>query len=328
MENKESFEELYKKLYNENINEFKKLKAEYESYQNKQKKKNIKSVKIAYVLFLIMIIVVIACCYLEEEHMMFFYEVNERLKFILLIVLIVYLCKSKKVNKKLPTHIDMFKEKVIFPVIQYIFSESQYSRNLGLSEQEYNIGEWENYCEYKSEDRLVVDINIDERKATNLIMSEVHTKEKTLGFGESSTKFEGLAGYVKLPKDVGFRVRVTSFSLNVDLNYTPEKEIKMDMATFENKFYVETDDRIKTMQILTPDIMSKIIDIVNISKVKFDFCINHDMIHVRFHTGPMFEFDLFKETDQYEKIKHYCNIVSNVKEITEQIYNIVLNTEL
>ncbi len=327
MKNKESVEQLYTKLYNENINELKKMKSEYENYQKKQDTRNVKE---TYALLLMIIIGIVLYYYSTE----FGGSIFNFFILITLIGIIVYISKPNKVNKKLPTHNDMFKEKVIFPVVQYIIPECEYAHIVGLSKDEYDEGKWETYTRYKSEDRLVVSINIGEDKKikTNLVISEICTvgmvPSLVIGGFREGTQFNGLASYAKLPKDIGFSIRVSSYSLSLDTNYTPEKDIEVDMTQFEEKFCVETDDRIKTMQILTPDIMSKIIDIAKTSKVKFDFCINHDMIHVRFHTGPMFEFDLFKETDQYEKIKYYCNIVSNVKEITEQICNIVLNVEL
>ena len=108
----------------------------------------------------------------------------------------------------------------------------------------------------------------------------------------------------------------------------PKDGLQMDMAEFEKMFDVKTDDRIKAMQILTSDIMTELIDLVRRTKVKFEFYINKDIMHIRFHTGEVFEPEVFGKSMQLDKLRKYCDIISAVKNVIQHICDVIYSTEL
>lgn len=328
MENKESFVELYTRLYNENFNEL-------ESLREKEKSRSIKiilamiGVFISFVIFPFLGIVL----------------------FILLIAIIIknsikdmkrgatiaktHIVNGEEVSSSIlqgeQSYEHVFKEKIITPIINHVFPDAKYTPDIGIRESEYIKGRWEGYDRYSSEDKIITDISIKDNpgKKLSFTLAEVHTEnehEDDEGHKSYSTVFHGLAGQVDMPKDIGCYIKIVKNGLNWFGG--PKDRIEMDMTEFEKMFDVKTDDKIKTMQILTVDIMSELMDLVNTTKVKFELYINHDTMHVRFHTGGMFEPDVFAKSMQLDKLKKCFDKISAVKNVTEHICNVVYGTEL
>jgi len=328
MENKESFVELYTRLYNENF-------SELEELREKEKSKSIKIILAMIGIFISFAI----------------FPLLGIVGFILLIVFVIKdNIKSMKAGATIAkTHIangevvsssilqgeksykHVFKEKIITPIINHVFPDAKYTPFLGIKESEYNKGRWEGYDIYGSEDKIITDINVKDKpeQKLSLTIAEVHTQnehEDDEGHKSYSTVFHGLAGQADMPKDIGCYLKVVNNGLNFFGG--PKDRIEMDMSEFEKMFDVKTDDRIKAMQILTADIMTEMIDLVKTSKVKFEFYINHDIMHIRFHTGEMFEPDVFGKSMQLDKLKKCFDKIESVKNVTEHICNVVYNTEL
>ena len=328
MENKESFTELYTRLYNENYNELEKLRE-------KEKKQALK-------IFGALIGTMVAM------------GVFPPLGIILFVVLIVIIIKNSLKNLKksattIKTHMvngevvsssilkgeqsyeHVFKEKIITPIIKNSFPDATYTPDYGISAAEYNRGHWESYDRYSSEDKITTSIELegDNEKKLKFVVAEVLTEDESTdddGNTTYTTVFNGLAGSVDMPKDVGFYLKVEKNKLN--LFGGPKDRIEMDMTEFEKVFDVKTDDKIKAMQILTVDIMTELIDLVKTSKVKFEFYINHSIMHIRFHTGGMFEPAVFGKSMQLDKLKKCFDKIQAVRNITEHICNVVNETEL
>jgi len=328
MENDESFADLYTRLYNENFNEL-------ENLRSKEKSKSIK-------IILAMIGVFIS------------FAIFPFLGIILFILLIAIIIKNSLKDMKkgatiAKTHIQngetvstsilqgeksykhVFKEKIITPLIQHVFPNSKYTPFLGIKPSEYMEGHWESYDRYSSEDKIIIDTNLKDEFDNNLqlTIAEVHTEnrhEDDEGHVSYSTVFHGLAGTINLPKNIGCYIKVIKNEFS--LFGKAKDKLEMDMTEFEKLFDVKTDDKIKTMQIFTVDIMSELIELVNTSKTKFEFYINHDMMHIRFHTGEVFEPEIFGKSMQLEKFKKYYSIVQAIKNVTEHICNTISGTEI
>jgi len=343
MENKDSFDELYSRLYNENFSELEELR--------KEDTKGVKKI--------LVIIGIIFFCFIVFGILMITGFVNvfnsdgnieSMLSTIVLfvagtplIILIMFLAvfniikisKTSSVvqksgnmfepeNPEKRTYKNMFKEKIVAPIINLVLENTKYYHNSGLTKEEYNMAMWEKYDIYDSEDKIVTNINNRE-----LVISEVHTEDvdrDSDGHTSHSTVFYGLAGYMDLPKDIGCYIKVSKNKIG--LFGSPKDEIEMDMTEFEKMFDVNTDDKIKAMQILTADIMAELIQLIQTTKVKFEFYINHNKMHVRFHTGEVFEPEVFGKAMQYKNLKKYFDIVTCVKNITEHICNVISETEL
>ncbi len=310
--NETSFTSLYTKLYNENFNEL-------ESLRNKDKKRALSVIIFVAILFV-------------SFFLMSFNVILGIIGFIGIFVYILYASKpSKNINKTGGTYKDVFKNKIIYPMIQHILPDSEYYPLSGMSRAEYFKGEWENCDVFDSEDKIVTKIKIDDNNEmkASLVMSEVHTRNKhkdSEGRTSYTTLFYGIAGQVNLPKDIGCYIKVVDNKFN--LFFKNHDKLEMDMAEFEKVFDVETDNKIKAMQILTADIMTDLLDLVNSSKVKFEFYIKNDVMYIRFHTGEMFEPNIFGKTMQLNILKRNFDIINGVKIVTKHICNVIMNTEV
>lgn len=221
-----------------------------------------------------------------------------------------------------------FKEKIIKPIVECAIPGSTYTADKGLSEQEY-YKVWEKTDRFSSEDEIITDLDVKDNENNNLqlIMSDVLTQNEDIEDGERTyrTIFHGLAGYTKLSKNIGTYIKILR---NDILLKKTEENIQMDMQEFEKIFDVETNNRITTAQLLTSDVMTELVDIVKKINVEFEIYINYNILHIRFHTGEMFEPQIFSSSIQLEKLKKYYDIVQAVKHVTETICNTVNELEI
>ena len=226
--------------------------------------------------------------------------------------------------KKSQPYKYVFKEKIIKPIVECAVEGSLYTPDKGLNEQEY-YKVWEKADVFSSEDEIIMNLDLTNKGSgkLQLIMSEVLTQDEEIDDGERTyvTRFHGLAGYVHLPKNVGAYIKVMR-----DKNKLFKKSkdnVQMDMQEFEKIFDVETNDKIKAVQIFTSDIMTEFVDIVKSFDVEFEIYINYNILHMRFHTGEMFEPQMFGKSMQFEKLKKYYDMVIAIKYITEKICNTI-----
>lgn len=328
MENKESFVDLYVKLYNENFNELEALRR-----IDRAKRIKIPATLVAIVMLFTKYWLISAC-------IMVILIVSEVKCIVERIrtnggTLRKYIKNREGVainsfnNERLYNRV--YKERIILPIIKNVFPEVVYSPGLGMKKGSYVRGQWERFDKYESEDRIVANTNFRNVKGNNLklIIAEVHTQSlRTDKNGHVSyfTVFHGLAGNIYLSKPIGCYIKVVKDML--DLMSVPKDKIKMDMTEFEKIFDVKTNDKIKANQVLTSDVMIEMIELVNISGLKFEIYINNDIMHVRFHTGSIFEPNKFGKSMQLEKLKTYFDIVTSVKKLTEKLCNAINELEI
>ncbi len=339
---KMSFMSLYTKLYNENFEELEKLRE-------KERKTGI----IIFVCIFSFLVCGILCPFLLP--------IMALAMFIAIIVIVVKAFSNNKHNLvemknikessyvsdkddvilvkdntrmkvlKKDSYSSVFKEKIIKPIIQNIHPECEYIWYRGMDRYEYRKGEWESFDLYDSEDQIIAPIEIAgyEDVKSELVMSEVHTQnEHTDSDGDThrTTLFHGLAGYIKLPKNIGTYIKVKRDAIKFFGG--SKQRLNMDMSEFEKIFDVEAGDKIKAMQILTADVMTEMINMIQTTKVKFEFYINHDMMYVRFHTGELFEPSIFGKSMQFDMLKKYVDITENVIKIAEAICNKIMSVEV
>lgn len=339
---KMSFASLYTKLYNENFEELEKLRE-------KERKTGIiifacifsfiifcilfpfLAWLLAIIMVIVVIVVVVKAFKNNKEHFQgVIAQKNANMVEEKEDVIVVKDYNNIKVLKK-DSYTAIFKEKIIAPIIKNINPECEYVWYKGMGKYEYIKGEWESFDLYNSEDKIIAPINIsgNEENKTQLIMSEVHTQnESTDSDGDThrTTLFHGLAGYVELPKGIGTYIKVKKDTFK--LFGGSKQKVQMDMSEFEKIFDVEAGDKIKAMQILTADVMTKMINMVQASNVKFEFYINDNMMYIRFHTGALFEPSVFSKSMQFDKLKKYCDITENVIKMTQDICDIIMSVEL
>ena len=83
------------------------------------------------------------------------------------------------------------------------------------------------------------------------------------------------------------------------------------------------------MQLLTADIMEKILEFKKKTGENFDIFISENNIYLRFHCGSMFEPTLVKKEILDEKsLRTYYDILNFVNDLSRKIIKIIDETEI
>lgn len=305
---KESFGELYARLHRENFSELEQLR----------KKSRINAIGIILAIFGAILLSTF----------------NPIFMFLTIAGVFVWSISSKSnpkitVEKRGKSYSELFKEKIVGPIIENIFEASKYDPNQGISRFDYKkAGYNETFDRYSSDDLIVSPLNNKDGNTTFITFAEVHTEREYTdkdGHTTYTTVFQGLAGSFLIPKSVEKKVYIRS---NGSVSIWNKNKIKMDMPEFEKMFDVESDDPILTMRILTADVMAEMIDLYQKYKYKFEINIINDTVYMRLRTGQMFEPSVFGSSLEYKQLEKYYLVLKALTNIAEHIYDTILRLEI
>lgn len=306
---KESFGELYTRLYNENIQEL-------ETLREKSKKVYTKFI----VLFVLLLI-----------GFMFIPFLSIAIVFGVVIYLIINAVKGKKDKKDsaVYNYKDAFKEKIITPLISNVFENGTYEPERGWSEYEYKkAGYRDDIDRYSSEDMITATIKGNDGEEAIINFAEVHTERRSQdseGRTTYHTQFYGIAGKMQLKKNISTSIYIRR---NGGAGFFNNNKIKMDMSEFEKYFDVEAQDKILAVRILTSDVMSEMIELYKKFKYSFDIHIINNTIYMRMSTGEVFEPNIFKNAMEYKTLEKYYLVLKAMMNISKHIYDIINEIEL
>ena len=111
-------------------------------------------------------------------------------------------------------------------------------------------------------------------------------------------------------------------------------QIVLDNENFEKNFNIFSENRMLTMQLLTPKVMDVISDFINECTIDFEIVIQDDNIHFKFYTGPIVPpqyFDLnykhrMKKNKKY--VYYYYSIFKFIIKITDYFATILDELEV
>ena len=234
-----------------------------------------------------------------------------------------------KGESKEPNYTELFKEKIVKQIIENEFEGAKYYPNSGLTGEQYRkAGYKEYYDRFHSDDLVVAPLTIKEGKNTTFTFSDVHTEQETTdsdGHTSYSTIFSGLAGSFELSKSINTGLYIRS---NGRVGFWNKEKVGMDMSDFEKIFDVESNDKIFAMRILTPDIMTEILDLYRKYKYRFEISIINDTVYMRLMTGRMFEPNLFGKAMDYKVVEKYFLVLKALADIATHIYTVIDDIEI
>lgn len=240
-----------------------------------------------------------------------------------------HLFLNGKNGKKEPSYTEVFKEKIITPLIQNTIEGAVYSPHSGISRLEYRKADYrDNEDRYKSEDLVLAPLMLDGNTKIDMMFAEVLTEvEHTDSDGDTtySTVFSGLAGQADINKSINSKVYIRA---NGRVSRFNKNKVSMDMSDFEKIFDVEAEDKILAMRILTSDIMSDMIDLYEKYGYKYEIHILENKLYMRVRTGPMFEPKVFKSSMEYKTIEKYYLVLTAFMQIAEKICNTIDKLEI
>ena len=303
---KMSFNELYTKLYRENF-------AELEQMRASTRKKSIGIIVLFISIFLLSMI-------------------NPLFMIIGSILLFIYVIVDFRTSKGATnnkSYRQVFKEKIVGPIIENCFETAKYTPTAGMAILDYKKAGYDDDIDrYSSDDLITAALNVDGKTTTVITFAEVHTEKESKdneGRTTYSTVFHGLAGRFILPKNTQNRIYIRT---NGKVSNWNKNKVKMDMTEFEKIFDVESEDPILAMRILTADVMTEMIDLYKKYKCRFEISIIDDTAYMRLRTGPMFEPNMFKDSMEYKQLERYYLILKNLIDIASHMYDTINRLEL
>lgn len=300
---KKEFEELYSEVYDECINTLKEIKR-----------------KIRKFLLIIVLVLIVAniFIYLRAEIKA---VVTISISLSALALIVLYSNGRKIYSKK-------YKNCVIGGLVKKYNENLHFDSETGLAVIDYRMSNFDNtFKEYFSEDRIYGKLE----NGTAIQASEIATYDVTHyvdANGENKTEktqtFRGLYGVIKLEKNS--LVTANIIGDNIAKKYS-KKRVEVDSSEFEKYYDCITEDKVRTMEIFTSDLIEKYIDIMNINKYQFEVKIENDMLYFRYKCGDIFEAPAFGMGLNKDFVRKYYKLIfypiELIEETVENIYRLV-----
>lgn len=127
-----------------------------------------------------------------------------------------------------------------------------------------------------------------------------------------------------MPRNIISRIYISNDSITKRYS---EDRIEVDSAEFEKYYDCMSKEKVRTLRILTSDVIEKFNEIRRNSKYGFELKIEDDMIYFRYKCGQIFEPPTFKSGLDKEIIKKYYRYIyfplELVIKLSENISNVV-----
>jgi len=217
-------------------------------------------------------------------------------------------------------HNSMYKQLIINSLIKEISDKLSYNPNGRMNSVDYRSAEFEKIDIFTSED-YITGIMDDE---TKIEIAEVKTKNESRdedGNKTQTTVFHGLFGSIKIKEYITLQMKIHSNREILGKILNSRTRLEMDSSEFEKYFDVYTKDKMIGMQLLTSDVMLKLIEFRQKINKEYEITIKNSHIYIRIKCGEVFEASKLKETMDYNTLKNYYDMLNLFFEISEQIKN-------
>lgn len=236
------------------------------------------------------------------------------------IIMVITGKKKKKYTNTYKTEVIGKLIKSINPNLTYqpevygtmVSSINQLYKQAKFDNLAYNCFDVDDYIEgFLSQNVYIKMCDLDVENETEDV--EDHTRHR-------SVVFRGLFAMTNCNIDIGTNIKIKKHEIRV---FDSKDRFKLDDEVFEKHFDVYTQNGVKTMQILTPDIMEQLVNFVDASGIKFEVVFDGNKILFRFFTGKMFEPSVFKDSMDSEILTFYSNILRFTLDVTNKINKIL-----
>ena len=163
--------------------------------------------------------------------------------------------------------------KIIPSIIKEQFNDFVYSHNEGIDRSIYREARFESYDRYHSDDLITGKVC-----GFDFQMSEVHTERRHTdkdGHTYYTTIFHGAFSKVNLTKNIGCFINIVNNRIKL---FSRDNYTTIDNEAFEKIYDVFTDDKIKALRLLTPDVTTKMIDLYNETGIYCEVKIINDLL--------------------------------------------------
>lgn len=234
--------------------------------------------------------------------------------FFLIILFIVF--ASRKYKK-------LYKKKVITGLVEKINESYIYQEKGGIDRSYYNKAEFDtHYDTYRTEDLITGNLG------NNIYMNmcQVHTQKVETTHDRNGTHvhhitvFFGLFGYIELPFK---NSRDVSILNNDRFRHYAKNRVEMESAEFEKYFdvYTKSTERISAMELLTPEVIEKLLKMRKEFKCPINIRIREDKLYFIVEAGDIFEAPLFRKSFNFDLLYKYYNLINSPKALYDLLSN-------
>lgn len=205
---------------------------------------------------------------------------------------------------------------VIPEIFKSYNSNLSYNHYKGVSRNEYIAADFENFDRFSSEDLIVGNIGSNNNQ---LLMSEVHTEDRHTdkdGHTSYSTIFRGLYAVSKISKNFNGYLNIVNNKIKI---FNRDSYITIDNESFEKIYDVFTNDKIKSMRLLTPDVTSRMIDLYNETGIYCEIKIFDNLLFIRLYTNNLFNLNFSNPSKEAKIIGTSIAILDNALKVIENI---------
>ena len=236
-----------------------------------------------------------------------FIILRNRLFMLPFIATIIYLIVGALMGKK-----SLLFTKVVPKIVKSYKDDLEYDHYSGIPRTIYNEARFELYDRYSSDD--LIEGNI---LGNHFQMGEVHTQNEhrdSDGHTHYTTLFHGTFLKIELSKSYDGLLNIVNNKIKL---FNRDSYITIDNEAFEKIYDVFTDDKIKAMRLLTPDVTSKMIDIYNETGLYCEIKIVGKFLYMRLYTGPLFMFNLSNPQKESEQVGYSIAVLDTVFKVVE-----------
>ena len=311
MEN--NFKDIYEKIYNEN--EIQKIEKMY--------RKRSKNILIFFGITMLLVFIIPVSLFITIPAM----------------IVYVIITSSKKQLEKENEYITMYKEKLVLPLLQEIFPNSQYRPNDSLALEKYLEAEYkdnfvkvEDIGKYTSNDHIYLPLDVNGKEVGYLDVYDVKLEtHKTSGSSSSSNRltiFEGLTATITLPRNICSKIKVSPKVISNFIDTSKDNGIATNFPAFDTYYTITSDQEVVASQIFTMEVMQKILDIFNKYKQIYTINIINNRLYVRASCFETFEPVAVIGNNKHMHQEKSFNALKVIKEATSLIYEVIDNTDI
>lgn len=230
--------------------------------------------------------------------------------FILVFVPIACIIGIIIINKSNKSNIIF--DEILPDIIKKQFNDFNYNHNSGISRGTYCEARFEGFDRYHSDDLIEGKVC-----GSDFVMSEVHTERESRdseGHTTYITVFRGAFAKVNLNKDLGCFINIINNKIKL---FSRDYYTTIDNEAFEKIYDVFTDDKIKTLRLLTPDVTTKMIDLYNETGIYCEVKINNNLLYIRLYTGALFSFSFSNPEKESLMVGRSLAVIDSVFKIME-----------
>jgi len=242
--------------------------------------------------------------------------------FIMLITIIIFKSTTRFLNEK-EEYINKYKSDILIKVIQEISKDKIYFSKKGISLTDYLQAGFETkniFNEYKSSDYIGIETN---NKKINLYNIKLNYKEIVDNKTITNNIFSGIYAYVMCNKKIE-NIRIEK---NIQNLISREGQVILDNQNFEKYFNIFSRNRMLTMQVLTPQVMEKLLEFIKKNFTNFEIIIKDNKIHFKIYTQiihpPMYVTLTKGNEDNKRYVYYYYSIFKFIIELTQYLSNTI-----